>query len=220
MIKGDIFFDLSVRSVRLNFLRSLLASIGIVIGVVAISSMGMLGTNMQLSVKDQLSANVNTIMLTSDVVRMSTTPGAVTAANGIDASELNDIRSSAGQNDVVPIHRTSTQFTVGNTNGRGSIYGLNPSDIPKFLTVANGSNIHGGDQALVGATVASNLNIAVGDTLKIGQNCATVTRPVVRVPAFSRHGELPPMGSMQIMQSLFPITGIRITSVTLTSMIR
>ncbi len=181
MIKGDIFFDLSVRSVRLNFLRSLLASIGIVIGVVAISSMGMLGTNMQLSVKDQLSANVNTIMLTSDVVRMSTTPGAVTAANGIDASELNDIRSSAGQNDVVPIHRTSTQFTVGNTNGRGSIYGLNPSDIPKFLTVANGSNIHGGDQALVGATVASNLNIAVGDTLKIGQNCATVTRPVVRV---------------------------------------
>ena len=49
----DIFFDLSVRSVRLNFLRSILASIGIVIGVVAISSMGMLGTNMQLSVKDR-----------------------------------------------------------------------------------------------------------------------------------------------------------------------
>ena len=47
----DIFFDLSVRSVRLNFLRSLLASIGIVIGVVAISSMGMLGTNMQLDGK-------------------------------------------------------------------------------------------------------------------------------------------------------------------------
>jgi hypothetical protein len=42
----DIFFDLSVRSVRLNFLRSLLASVGIVIGVVAISSMGMLGTNL------------------------------------------------------------------------------------------------------------------------------------------------------------------------------
>lgn len=177
----DIFFDLSVRSVRLNFLRSLLASIGIVIGVVAISSMGMLGTNMQLSVKDQLSSNVNTIMLTSDVVKVSTTASGASAANGIDESELNDIKSSAGQNDVVPIHRTSTQFTVGNTNGRGSIYGLDPNDIPKFLTVADGSGIHGGDQALVGATVASNLNIGVGDTIKIGQNCATVTRPVVRV---------------------------------------
>ena len=46
MIKGDIFFNLSVRSVRLNFLRSMLAAIGIVIGVVAIASMGMLGTDM------------------------------------------------------------------------------------------------------------------------------------------------------------------------------
>ena len=54
MIKGDIFFNLAVRSVRLNFLRWMLAAIGIVIGVVAISSMGMLGTDTQLEVKDQL----------------------------------------------------------------------------------------------------------------------------------------------------------------------
>ena len=66
----DIFFDLSVRSVRLNFLRSILASVGIVIGVVAISAMGMLGTNMQLEVKDQLSAGANTIVITADAVRM------------------------------------------------------------------------------------------------------------------------------------------------------
>ncbi|MEI8330311.1 MAG: hypothetical protein WCF90_01420 [Methanomicrobiales archaeon] len=47
----DIFLDLSMRCVKLNFFRSLLAGIGIVIGVVAISSMGMLGADMQLSVK-------------------------------------------------------------------------------------------------------------------------------------------------------------------------
>ena len=70
MIKGDIFFSLSVRSVKLNFTRSLLAAIGIVIGVVAIASMGMLGTNMQLEVKDQLSASANTIVISSDSVRM------------------------------------------------------------------------------------------------------------------------------------------------------
>ena len=120
----DIFFDLSVCSVRLNFLRSLLASIGIVIGVVAISSMGMLGTNMQLSVKDQLSANVNTVMITSDVVKISTTANVSTSSSGIDKSTLNDIESSAGQNEVIPIHHTSTQFTIGSTDGRGSIYGL------------------------------------------------------------------------------------------------
>jgi putative ABC transport system permease protein len=177
----DIFFDLSVRSVRLNFLRSLLASIGIVIGVVAISSMGMLGTNMQLSVKDQLSSNVNTIILTSDTVKVSTSSGTTTAQSGIDKSELNDIKSSAGQNEVVPIHRTSTQFTVGNTNGRGSVYGLDPNDVSKFLTVDQGTNLKGGNDALVGATIAQNFNIVPGSSIKIGQNCATVTRPVVRV---------------------------------------
>jgi len=176
----DIFFDLSVRSVRLNFLRSLLASIGIVIGVVAISSMGMLGTNMQLSVKDQLSADVNTVMLTSDVVKMNTGLGAAPQSNTIDTSTLNDIKGSSGQNDVVPIHHTSTQFTVGNQNGRGSIYGLDPSDVPKFLTIADGSNIRGSD-VLVGANIASNFNLVVGSTIKIGQNCATISRPVVRV---------------------------------------
>jgi len=176
----DIFFDLSVRSVRLNFLRSLLASIGIVIGVVAISSMGMLGTNLQLSVKDQLSADVNTVMLTSDVVKVSTGLGAAPVSSSIDESTLNDIKGAAGQNDVVPIHRTSTQFSVGDQNGRGSIYGLDPSDVPKFLTIAQGSNIRGSD-VLVGATIASNFNLVVGSTIKIGQNCATISRPVVRV---------------------------------------
>jgi len=177
---SDIFFQLSVRSVRLNFLRSLLASIGIVIGVVAISSMGMLGTNMQLSVKEQLSSNVNTIILTSDVVKVSTTPGVV-VQNGVTKSELNDIKSSAGQNEVIPIHRSSTQFTASGTNGRGGIYGLDPNDVTKFMTIDQGTNIKGGNDALIGATLASNLNLQLGSTIKIGQNCATIVRPMVRV---------------------------------------
>jgi putative ABC transport system permease protein len=177
----DIFFDLSVRSVRLNFLRSILASIGIVIGVVAISSMGMLGTNMQLSVKQQLSSNVNTIMISSDVVRTTSTAGTPTTSQGIDKSTLNDIRNSAGQNDVIPIHRTNTQFTIGSTDGRGSIIGLDPNDITKFLTIEEGTNIKGGSDALVGPNIASNFNMNIGSRIKIGQDNVSITRPTVRV---------------------------------------
>jgi putative ABC transport system permease protein len=142
----DIFLDLSIRSVRLNFLRSILASIGIVIGVVAISSMGMLGANMQLSVKQQLSSDVNTIMITSDVVRTTSTAGTPVTAQGIDKSTLTDIKNSAGQNQIIPIHRTSTQFTIGSTDGRGSIYGLDPNDIPKFLTIEQQLQYECGEQ--------------------------------------------------------------------------
>jgi putative ABC transport system permease protein len=177
----DIFFDLSVRSVRLNFLRSILASIGIVIGVVAITSMGMLGTNMQLSVKQQLSSDVNTIMISSDVVRTSSTAGTPITSQGIDKSTLNDIRNAAGQNEVIPIHRTNTQFTIGSTDGRGSIYGLDPNDITKFLTIEQGTDIKGGSDVLVGPNIANNFNMNIGSRIKIGQDNVSVTRPTVRV---------------------------------------
>jgi len=174
----DIFFDLSVRSVRLNFLRSLLASIGIVIGVVAISSMGMLGTNMQLQVKEQLSASANTITITPDAVRLS--PGS-TASTGIDKTQLTEIKEAAGNNIVIPIHRSSTHLTVGSTEGRGSIYGMDPNDATTFLTVAEGDTIKGESDALVGSTLATNLGIKIGSRIKIGEDNKSVTRPVVRV---------------------------------------
>jgi putative ABC transport system permease protein len=176
----DIFFDLSVRSVRLNFMRSLLASIGIVIGVVAISSMGMLGANMQLSVKQQLSSDVNTVMISSDVVRTSTTAGTPSTSQGVTKSQLNDIRNAAGTNVVIPIHRTNTQFTIGSTDGRGSIYGLEPNDIEKFLTIETGEIPRGANDAVVGSNIATNFNLVVGSRIKIGPP-DTENRPTVRV---------------------------------------
>ncbi len=176
----DIFFDLSVRSVRLNFLRSLLASIGIVIGVVAISSMGMLGTNMQLMVKDQLTTGINIITVTPDVVRAE--PGTSLSSNtGITDIQLREIRDAAGVNDVIPIDRTSTQFSIGSNNGRGSIYGLNPDDIKTIMNVSEGSTIRGESDALVGATIASRFDVKIGTRIKIGEPNISVTRPVVRV---------------------------------------
>ncbi|HRT12677.1 MAG TPA: ABC transporter permease, partial [Methanoculleus sp.] len=43
MIKKDIILTLAARNVRLHFMRSVLAALGIVIGVVAIASIGMVG---------------------------------------------------------------------------------------------------------------------------------------------------------------------------------
>ena len=176
----DIFFDLSIRSVKLNFLRSLLASIGIVIGVVAISSMGMLGTNMQLMVKDQLTTGINIITVTSDVVRAE--PGQSVSTNtGITEIQLRDIRDAAGINDVIPIDRTSTQFSIGSDDGRGTIYGLDPDDAQTILNVSEGSIIRGESDAIVGATIASRFGVKIGTRIKIGEPNVSVNRPVVRV---------------------------------------
>ena len=181
----DIFFDLSVRSVRLNLLRSILASIGIVIGVVAISSMGMLGTNMQLQVKDQLSSGADSIVITADAVRMgppgSSSSSSSSSATGITKTQLNKLKLAAGTTSkIVPIYSTNTEFTLLSTPGRSSVYGIDPDDITKFLTISNGTNIEGINDALVGSTIATNFNLKIGSRIKIGKD-TDESRPVVRV---------------------------------------
>jgi putative ABC transport system permease protein len=189
---GDIFFDLSVRSVRLNFLRSILASIGIVIGVVAISTMGMLGTNMQLQVKDQLSSSANTIVITADAIRMGP-PGFSSSSSstetGITKAQLSKIRSVVGTNGtVIPIYSSNTEFTSGNVPARGMIYGMDPSDVTEFLKVGNGTNIASINEALAGYTLAESLGIKVGDKIKISSassgppgNSSSASRATVKI---------------------------------------
>jgi putative ABC transport system permease protein len=181
----DIFFDLSVRSVRLNYLRSILASVGIVIGVVAISVMGMLGTNMQLEVKDQLSAGANTIVITPDAVRMGppgSAPGPSDSSQVISKGQLSKIKIAAGTNAsaIIPIYSKSTEFVLGSVPGRGMLYGIDPEELTSFLTIANGTNINGINDALVGSTIATNFDLKIGSRIKIGSSTAD-SRPEVRI---------------------------------------
>ncbi|WP_321504967.1 ABC transporter permease [uncultured Methanoregula sp.] len=181
----DIFFDLSVRSVRLNYLRSILASIGIVIGVIAISTMGMLGTNMQLQTKDQLSAGANTIVITPDAVRMGppgSSPSSSSSSSVITKTQLAKIKLAAGSNasNVIPIYSTNTEFTLSSTPGRGTIYGINPEVITSFLTIEEGTNLEGANDALVGSTIASNFNLKIGSKIKIGST-KSGSRPEVKI---------------------------------------
>jgi putative ABC transport system permease protein len=197
MIKGDIFFNLAVRSVRLNFLRSMLAAIGIVIGVVAISSMGMLGTNMQLEVKEQLSATANTIVISSDTVRMGPpgfTPSS-SSASGVTKTELTKITSVVGSNGtVIPIYATNGEFTINSVAGRGMIYGIDPGDIGKFLTLnqtyGNGTTEIGTGEVLVGSELADEFNLKVGTRIRIG-SFSSSTRPELRIA-----GVLQPRGTV------------------------
>ena len=194
---GDIFFSLAVRSVRLNFLRSMLAAIGIVIGVVAISSMGMLGTNMQLEVKDQLSATANTVVISSDTVRMGPpgfTPSS-SSASGVTKTELTKITSVvSGNGTVIPIYETSGEFTINSIAGRGMIFGIDPGDIGKFLkinqTFGNGTTDLGLNEVLVGADIAQNFDLKVGDRIRIG-SFSSSSRPELHIA-----GVLQPRGTV------------------------
>jgi putative ABC transport system permease protein len=188
MIGGDIFTSLAFRSVRLHLLRSLLAALGIVIGVIAITTLGIMGANLTLSVSAQLSrsANVITISPYSGGGRGFTISGpgggGETGSNlNITQSQLQDIIQVAGANLVIPIYQTSSQITVGPSVGRASIIGLPPDKVQDLLTLQEGTSLRGGDGALVGATLASDFDLTVGSRIKIGSTTGNSTPVIVRV---------------------------------------
>ncbi len=172
----DIFISLSMRSVRRHLLRSLLAALGIVIGVTAITTLGIMGVNLSLSITSQLSSSGNVIIVTPYIGvsgGMGGGPnaqtGGVTSANlYITQNQLQKIERAVGANLVIPVYSTSDQITVGPDKGRVNIIGLNPDTIQTVLVVTNGTYIRGGDSVLVGPTLASNFNLKTGSRIKIG----------------------------------------------------
>ena len=78
--------------------------------------------------------------------------------------------------------------------GRGSIYGIDPSDISKFLklnqTYGNGTTDLGVDEVLVGADIAQNFNLKVGTRIRIG-SFSSSSRPELRIA-----GVLQPRGTV------------------------
>ncbi|HUK92954.1 MAG TPA: ABC transporter permease [Methanomicrobiales archaeon] len=185
MIGGDIFVSLSIRSVRLHLLRSLLAALGIVIGVIAITTLGIMGANLTLSVSAQLSRTANVITVTPYTGGgrgFGQGGGGESNANlNITQSQLQDIIQVAGNNLVIPIYSNSDRITVGPNVGRASIIGLPPDKVNDLLTVQQGSTLKGGDGALVGATLASDFDLTVGSRIKIGDTSGNNTASTIRV---------------------------------------
>jgi putative ABC transport system permease protein len=60
------------------------------------------------------------------------------------------------------------------------VYGMDPSDVTRFLTIDNGTNIGGINEVLVGSSIATNFNLKIGSRVRIGSTSST-SRPEVRI---------------------------------------
>lgn len=180
-MKKDIIFQLSVRSIRLHFLRSVLAALGIVIGVVAISSMGMMGANMTMSVTEQLSAMANVLVVKADTGGGGGGfPGAISGGSSsgkssssakdyITKSELSDIERTAGKyGTVYPIYQDSDKIKVGDNEGRATIYGMREDDMTEVLTVEEGALPKTSSAVVIGPTFAERHDLTIGSRITIG----------------------------------------------------
>ena len=149
------FFDIARRNLRRNFFRSMLAIVGIVIGVLAISSLGILGNSLTLSVTEQLSTvgDSLTVIPHSGGGGGGFGGGAATPEK-ISDRQVQDLRRIAAPNPVIPVYSTAERIEVGNEQGVVSVYAMQPDDIPLLVEVEQGILLRGNSGVLVGARAA------------------------------------------------------------------
>ena len=187
IILDDIFFELSVRNVRLHFLRSLLAAVGIVIGVVAVTSIGILGANMTQSVTADLSASGNIIMLSPQSGGGGGGGFGGGGANDdddyISQRQLAKIEKVAGtENLVIAMYSDSDKIYVGSDEGRATIYALDMNVLKNLVEVDTGDYPTSQSSVVIGPSLAERYKLKVGSRIKIGdKDKEDVTQTTVRV---------------------------------------
>ena len=165
-MQKSLFFDFAIRNVRLHWFRSLLAVIGIIIGVVAIVSMGILGNSLVLAISDSLSTVGDSVIITPHAGGMG--------GMGIGGSDdlltermIEQIRRAVAPDVTIPIYSGSARMTIGTEDTVGVVYGLDPDDIPILLEVEEGALLKGESGAMAGAKFAEENELKVGSRITI-----------------------------------------------------
>jgi putative ABC transport system permease protein len=169
MIFADIYMDLAKRNVRLHFLRSLLAVIGIVIGVFAITSMGIMGSALQVAVSGDLAEKGGQL----SIYPSSSGTGVFGVSSDeklITEQQLTKIEKASGKNPVIPYRSSYVRYSTKGKEGYASIYSLAPEDLPQVLELEDGVMIRGGSRALVSSTIAEEHDLRVGSRIKVGED--------------------------------------------------
>ncbi len=170
-----IFWEIAKRNLRIHMLRSSLAMLGIVIGVVAIASMGILGNALVSSVSESLNAVGDSITVSpysGGGGGMGPGGGGSSSSTSMKLSDQNfqQIKRVVAPNVAIPVYQTSEHMKigVGSDDIVATIYGLPSADVPSLMKLQSGDYNNGNSGCLVGSTFARDHNLKVGSRISIG----------------------------------------------------
>ncbi|UWG46788.1 ABC-type antimicrobial peptide transport system,permease component [Halanaeroarchaeum sp. HSR-CO] len=144
------------RNLGRNRIRSVLAALGIVIGVLAIAALGIFGTTLQTGTAEQLGDIGNEI---------SVTPNREAGVEGLTDRDVTEMRRVA-EGTVVPVESTTVRLSRGQTQSIATAYGIAN---PAALYAASDGRVPDRFQrgVLVGATVAERFDLAAGNAIVV-----------------------------------------------------
>ena len=171
-----IFWEIAKRNIRIHMLRSTLAMLGIVIGVVAIASMGILGNSMVSMVSESLSSVGDSVIVTpysgggGGMGQGGGGGGSSSVSLKISDQNFQEIKRVVAPNVATPVYSTSDHMKigVGSDDIVATIYALPTEDVPGIMKLQAGDYNDGNSGCLVGSTFAKDHNLKVGSRISIG----------------------------------------------------
>ena len=171
-----IFWEIAKRNIRIHMLRSTLAMLGIVIGVVAIASMGILGNSMVSMVSASLSSVGDSVIVTpysgggGGMGQGGGGGGSSSVSLKISDQNFQEIKRVVAPNVATPVYSTSDHMKigVGSDDIVATIYALPTEDVPGIMKLQAGDYNDGNSGCLVGSTFAKDHNLKVGSRISIG----------------------------------------------------
>jgi len=167
-----IFLTFAVRNLRRHKVRSILATLGIVIGVFAIASLGVMGNSINLLATALISDVGDTIVITPHTAiggaGFAGDPRTVVEAT-IPDTDVERIEKAAAGHRVIPVLQGAGEITVGNEGGYAQVIGLATEDIPYLLDLEEGNNLRTGSRgALIGTYLAREYDLRAGSRIRLG----------------------------------------------------
>lgn len=211
MIDLESTFKISMRSLKVNKMRSILTSLGIIIGVCAVIIMLAVGEGAKGKISKQIESMGSNLLL---VMSGSSTSGGVRVGGGSqptltisDAQAI--LKDCPSVLEVAPTVSESKQIVFSNQNWSTAVYGVTPSYLSiKDWGLDDGRSIlpedirNSAKVALLGTTVVTNL---FGDLDPVGKTIRIAGMPFKVVGILSKKGQSG-MGQDQDDSILIPIT--------------
>ena len=156
-IRRNMYAQLAERNLRRQKVRTALAAIGIIIGVMAIASMGILGNTLKLSVSESFSDVGDKLVVYPAM-----------GEDSVTQDQVNRMERIAGIEHIIPYRSSGEAVEYRDETSYGTVYRMKESDLRQLVEIESGRFFkEGSTDCVLGSSVASNLELDVGSKIEI-----------------------------------------------------
>ncbi len=154
-----MYLKLARRNLSRHTFRTILAVIGIVIGVIAISSLGILGNSLRLTAHEFIGDIGNELLVF---------PAHEAGETEITEKQCDEMRRITGIEHAIPVSAEGDAISLRKESTYAGIYGMHGDDMQHILEIDKGHFLRGNsDNCVVGSILADKYDLRVGSKVTI-----------------------------------------------------